>query len=295
MALGVLTFFYSNEVRASGISELKLESKWVKEWAHSEGKDAPQIYLIKQWHLSSSVDTKDSHSFAPYPQQENQTHLFQQLDEWISQKKISVLVAEGCEGEITPDTQLEFNHWSLKALEAKSKQSGYEKILSSVPFKLKAKYKDKIKVFCGDSLPLIKETQMLFSDARADSGYLERLDGLKQDPVKLKIYLDGVIEAYHLPKDANIDTAKIALRADLKKTVQLIEQKIEERSQVLVKEVQRLKNAGAALPIVIVFGGMHAAQVKKQWVQDKTHFSILEPKGYQNDEEKLIEKLHSLL
>ncbi len=277
-------------------ADLKLDPKYMKEVARCETKGDPQVYFVKQWHLSPGVDTKNAVTFAPYPQLENQEAIFNQLDSWIEKKQLSTLIAEGCEGELTESSKIKFNNWSVEDLSQRVSKAGYSKILSSVPLKLEAKYKTKIHTYCGDSELLIKDALLSFSDARADLGYLSRLSKLQGDAVKVRPYLEGAIEAYHLPKKTKVNEAMIAVKADLKKTIASIESDLSERNASVMIAVQKVtKETNVPLPVVIVFGGMHAQGLKHRLDEKKIPCVVLEPVGYHDDEEKLLAELHSAI
>jgi hypothetical protein len=167
----------------------------------------------------------------------------------------------------------------------------YSDVLTNVSFKLEAKWKDKLKVFCGDDEDSIKKNLAAFSDARGVVGFLTRLEQFRKDPVHAETYLDGVIDLYHLPPSTTVEQAIAKLNLELKKVVDSVEHWVDVRSQKLVAAVV----ADPSPVVTVVFGGAHAAGVQKLLERNGIGCSILEPDGYQDDEGALLQALKQMV
>lgn len=254
----------------------------------------PHVWIIKQWHLASSVNTKNQNEKKTFPQAENQLSIYRQLDTWIGKKEIEAIVAEGCSGELTQETKLVFNGWSATDLKNALKDATYDSILSSIPLKLEVKYGNDLKTFCGDDEKLVRENLLAFSDARGIVGFLTRLTEHKDKPDRAKIYLDGVIEMYKMNKATTIQQAISRLTKELRASVVRIKASIEKRNMNATDAIKTIK----AIPgsnIAIVFGGIHAAGLVAQLEQSGFGCSVVEPVGYADDENQMMKKLDELL
>ena len=256
----------------------------------SDGK-AQTVYLVKQWHLPPSITAKLKR-IEPFPQEKNQTQIYGQLAEWIKASSLDTAIAEGCEGEIDDNFKPAFQGWSYADLKQHAHDPDFNKILSHVVVKLKARYPSELHAACGDKLSEIKNAELALSDARADVGYLSRIEEHKNDPVKLKPYLDGAIEAYHLKAGTTVRDAEDSLVIDLRKSLKSFEDSTHERD---LSFVQKITAIHSAKPTVLVVGGLHATDLKTILESQKMNCEILEPLAYQNDEEALNQKLKALI
>ena len=253
------------------------------------------VYLIKQWHLDPTVNTKDQKPKNPPPQAKNQIQIYDQLLEWQKNKAIDTVVAEGCEGgDIDEKFKPIFNGWSFQDLKAKSSDAHYhyEQILSHSVVKLEAKVGDAVHALCGDDLSEIKKSQVALSDARGDVGYLSRLSEFKDQPDRAKTYLEGTIEALKLKSDATAPEAIKALALDLKSTLSRFSDSTHERD---LSFVRKIKQAKTDKPVVLVVGGLHASDLKQILEDKKLNCLIFEPVSYKNDEESLNQSLLQLI
>jgi hypothetical protein len=254
--------------------------------AASDGK--PRVWIFKQWHANAALDTHDRAKGKDLPQAANQAAIFRQLDRWVSAGKIGTVVAEGCAGELTRESQTRFNGWNAHELESESGKSGYaDEIVSSVPLKLEARYGGRVRTLCGDTDALIRENLLAFSDARGIVGFLTRLEQHKNDPVRAKTYLDGVIELYKLPADTSLQQSVVRLNTELRKAVARIHAAIDKRNESAMRAIL---DSGAQ-QIAVVYGGMHAAGLKALLEKRGAACEVVEPAGYQNDEGALLEQL----
>jgi hypothetical protein len=265
------------------------------------GLPGGRVWFFKQWHLAPSVNTSDIEKSKGLPQYANQSAIYNQLNTWISLGKVKTVIAEGCGGEKTPQkttemtqkTDAHFNGWDMASLKSHLVPAKtYDKILTSIPLKLEAKYGDKIHTLCGDDEALLKKNALAFSDARGELGYLGRLEHYKNDPERAKLYLDGVIELYHLPAGTTSAQAVSRLNTELEKSVNEAEQWIQKRNEHLVDVISA---APRDSDIAVVFGGAHASGVEALLEKKGMNCTIVEPVGYQDDETQLLQKLKELL
>ncbi len=247
------------------------------------------LVIIKQWHFTPGVNTKTDQK-TKYPQSENQVQIYQQLSEWVSAGTVDEVIAEGCEGEIDSKFKDVFQGWSYSDVSSKTSDAQFAKLLAHPVVKLEAKYTNRVKSVCGDSLSEIKKSQMAISDARADVGYFTRLAQYKDKPEMLKSYLSGVREAYQLKVDATLQDAQKALVVDLKKSLAIFQDATHERD---LSFVRKFKQSESKKPVALVVGGLHAADLKQILEEKKMNCVILEPLAYKNDEEAMSQSLKS--
>lgn len=141
----------------------------------ANASDKKKVALLPQWHLRAKQKILDLNEARKLPQYSNQLSIYLVIKEWVEEKRVDVVVAEGCEGEITKDTNLNFNGWNYWSLFGRKDLDDYQDIMTHIPLKIEAKYQDKVKTICGDSLELIKKHQLILSDMTGATGYLYRL------------------------------------------------------------------------------------------------------------------------
>jgi len=256
-----------------------------------------QIWIFKQWHLAPGVNTRaPQRKDLPQelPQARNQTAIFLQLDRWISEGHLDNLIAEGCEGELQENTPLVFNGWSFAELKAASTQPSFAEIVSHIPMKLKAKYTGKILALCGDNQKLLDENNRQFSDIRGTFGFLSRILEFQNDPAKLKPYLEGAIQTFHLPQYLSALGTIQRLRKLLKNELKEVQTTIQKRNLQILRVIQDIAKTSNK-PVAVVFGGLHTAGLKKLLEKDGFSCSVVQPSGYQADETELIKTLESKL
>jgi hypothetical protein len=271
--------------------ELSLNPEWGKPVSvcQSGSASSARVWFFKQWHLAPSIKTTDIEKSKSLPQYDNQSAIYGQLNAWISAGKLKTVVAEGCGGSLN---YVHFNGWDLTALKAASSSKSYDSILTSIPLKLEAKYGDKIHTLCGDDEALIKQNSLAFSDARGELGFLTRLVQNQNNPDRAKLYLDGVIDLYHLPAGTTIPQAIARLKLELQKSVDQVEQGIQKRNEHLADVISAAPHDSN---IAVVFGGAHAPGVERLLEKKGMNCTIVEPSGYQDDETQLLQKLKELL
>ena len=176
----------------------------------------PSVLLIPQWHLSPGVNTKTSSEHLP--QEKNQLAIYDKLISLIDAGKIKTIIVEGCEGEITHGYKENFNGWALSDIEALPSEK-MKPIMTHIGLKIEAKYRDKVRVLCGDNLDLIKKNQLAYSDIRGLFGFKARLEDYKNQPDKKADYLEIIKEVLHLPKTTTEKDTIFSLNKALKESL----------------------------------------------------------------------------
>lgn len=249
------------------------------------------VWLVKQWHLSPSVDTHAHRDLKPKAAP-NQREIYDQLAAWVQQKKVDTVLAEGCEGEITEAFKPVFNGWSYSDLAAQVSLSGFDAIPTHAVVKLEAKMTDQVLSMCADDLNEVKKGQLALSDMRGDAGFLSRLQQYRDNPHMAEFYLDGVKDSFHLKKRPTVSNALRLVKDDLKKSFQKFQNSLQARDRKVIRTILSQKTKK---PIVVVFGGLHADDLKSQMEKQKLNCKIYEPLHYANDEEKLMDELKSAI
>ena len=261
----------------------KIDDKCVLKGAAAPGR---HVFLIKQWHLDGSVDTRTKPP-KEASQARNQAAIFGQLDKWVQGGKLAAVIAEGCSGEIAAGSALKFNGWTVADLKAVSGRGDFAAVITSVPMKIEARHGDRIKTLCGDDPALIKENLRAFSDTRGVIGFMTRLDQYTHDTMRAKPYLDGVIKLYKMPEDTRVEQALWKLRSELKVAIKKILESIDKRNESVVAAVK----AAPQGEIAVVFGGAHAPGIKAGLEKSNIACTVLVPDGYSDEEKEMIEKL----
>lgn len=248
------------------------------------GKDARQVLLIKQWHLSPRTQTKGFKE--KYPQEKNQSAIYIGLADKIKSKKLALVVAEGCEGEINDQFVTRFNGWDYSALKAQSQTKNYPKIITHVPLKLEARYQDKILTVCGDSERLIQEGNLRISNLRGWAGFWSRLTEKSANPEKLKLYSEAAAELLKVPKDTPPSVMLPQIKDKIRSELELFQKSLSERNDGFVKALQ----AHPEGPAAIVIGGLHADDLKAKLEAAGFGCDVIEPSGYQREDEELVKE-----
>lgn len=246
------------------------------------------VWIFKQWHLSPSVDTKNKKP-SSIPQEKNQTSIFKQIDTWVKAKKMPLVLAEGCEGEIKKGFSTPFNGWTLETLSKRSKDKSFDQIVTMVPLKLEARHGGKLVTYCGDKKSIIKKHQLAFSDARAAIGYYSRIDSKSRR--SQQAFLKSAINAYQWPKNTTASAALVKLKDEVKKSIKEFLDLIHERNKSFVEAIKARSETQGAL----IIGGVHAADLKSQLEAQKIGCTIVEPVGYEDNEVKLVESLRKFI
>jgi hypothetical protein len=242
------------------------------------------VWIFKQWHLGPNVNTRKQQS--DLPQAENQTAIFDQIDEWVKNKNLKVIYSEGCSGEINENFTRVFNGWTLKDLTAVSDSKDYDKIISLIPLKIKAKYRDQVSVYCADDDTLINKQNGALSDARGNLGFLGRIEQYKGDPQKVKPFLEKIIELDHLPQGSTPEVALKKIKSDIKENISQAFDGINQRNEKFASAVKPDLGDSA-----LVVGGLHAKGLVELFKKKNIDCSVVEPKGYHSEDEKVISEL----
>jgi hypothetical protein len=244
-----------------------------------------EVILFPQWHLAPKVNTK-FHT-GELPQTTNQLSIYNELVKSIDKNKIKSVIVEGCEGEITLKSKDNFNGWTVKDLSALPTKE-LDHVMAHIGLKLEAKYKDGLKVLCGDNLELIKKNQLAYSDLRGLFGFKMRLEQHTVDANKKADYLKTIKEVLKLPSTANeIDTEK-ALNAEIRKSLIQFHTYLKARNQFFVDVSKTVEK-----PTAIVIGALHIKDLEAKL--PKGSFEVFAPKGLNGDEDKLIQELERFL
>jgi hypothetical protein len=245
------------------------------------------VWIFKQWHLSPGVDTKTS---APtgLPQEKNQVAIYRQLEKWISEARLSNLVAEGCSGAMAEGFAAKFNGWTLAELKKRAQDAEYVQILAPIPMKLEAKFGEKLNTVCGDDEKLIQAQSLALSNLRGLMGYLTRIEEFKAKPERAKAYLDGAREVLKLKAGASIEEVTKSLKAELKSEFAKIQSITASRNEKFAQTAIAVRGKG--VDIAIVVGGLHADGIRKILGEKGLGCRVIEPSGYRPDDEEMVTK-----
>lgn len=247
-----------------------------------------KVYIVKQWHLAPKTETKGFKE--KYPQEKNQTAIYQLLEDGVKRKELDLIVAEGCEGEINSDFQTKFNGWDVASLKAQSFQKNYSKIITLAPMKVEAKYGDKITTFCGDSDQLIREGSLRLSNLRGWVGFYTRLKE-SVDAEKTKLYSEGAADLLKVPKDTPVDKLLPMIKERINTELQAFQKSLHDRNDAFLKTLEERDFSKAA----VVIGGLHAEDLKEKIEKAGMNCEVLEPPGYIKENENLVQDFQKAL
>lgn len=245
-------------------------------------KDARSIMLVKEWNLAPSTITKGFKE--RYPQERNQSAIYIALADRIKSKRLDLMVAAGCEGEINSDFETRFNGWDYSSLKAQAQTKAFQRVLSHVPMKLKARYPERLTVVCGDSESLIQEGQLRLTTLRGWHGFWSRLNESSMSADKTKLYAEAAAELLKVSKETPVAELLPMVRDKLKADLELLQKSISDRNDLLVKALQSHPDKKAA----IVIGGVHIDDLRAKLEAAGIGCELFEPSGYQRDEENLL-------
>lgn len=252
------------------------------------------IILIKQWHLLPKVSTQDIRVSTKLAQYKNQKDIYVKVLEFIDGKKISYLLAEGCEKEeILPTFKTSFNSWNYEKLNSIKNSESYIDVLTHIPLKVEVIKKEKIKTVCVDNDALIRKNQLALSDVRAFVGYFMRLSEFKERGDKesyerfSKSLLDDSSNANVNAKneDAIIVAKKKALDA-----VQELKTSIRLREEEIINNIKQMKMQSSE-SAAFVIGGVHAEPLQEKLISLGFKVEIYTPAGYVDTDKGLIEEI----
>jgi len=248
-----------------------------------------KVLLIKQWDLLKTTSTKGFKE--KYAQERNLTAIYKKLDQDVKAGKVQLIVAEGCEGEIKGDFDTTFNGWDLAALQDQVTRKGFDKIITSVPLKIKAKHGDKVRVHCGDDLKQIQESNRLLSNLRGWTGYWSKFEELKNRPDELKPFADSAAALLKVPATTPAKELGEMVKKTLKAEVAALNESMSKRDDAFIKILNEQEFETAA----VVVGGLHTADLKSKLEQAQLPCDVLEPPGYTREEENLIQDFQNIL
>lgn len=252
-------------------------------------KGAKLVSIIKQWHLPPKTATKGFKE--RYPQETNQADIYNAVSNMIKKKKIQLLVAEGCEGEINSEFKPVFNGWDLESLKRESQRRGFDRVLTNVAMKLEARHADKILTLCGDNEKLIQEGNLRISNLRGWLGFWSRLSDSKNDPEKQKLYGEAAADLLRLSHDTPPEKLIEEIKERMKSDLEAFQKSLYERNDGFVKVVSEQNFENAA----VVIGGLHAEDLKNKLQSAGIGCEVLEPRGYQREEEDLLRQFQNAL
>jgi polysaccharide pyruvyl transferase WcaK-like protein len=99
--------------------------------------------------------------------------------------------------------------------------------------------------------------------------------------------LDRVISLFRLPKGTKPEMARQHLRKELRMLVGRIQGLFKKRNKNFVAAMKKIKSQEAAL----VIGGAHVNDLTKQLKSAKIGCSVVEPAGYPQDADALLDEL----
>lgn len=245
-------------------------------------KDAKSVMLIKQWHLSPTTITKGFKE--KYLQEKNQSAIYIALADRIKSKRLDLVLAEGCEGEINEEFSGKFNGWDIESLKAEAQRRSFEKILTHVPMKLEAKFGDRIATWCGDNDKLIQEGLVRLSNMRGWAGFVSRLSETNIDAERRQLFAETAAELLKESKETPADELLPKIKAKLSEELAAFVKSLNDRNDSFVKILQEKEFKRAA----VVIGGLHVMDLKDKLEAAGFDCALFEPSGYAREDEILI-------
>ncbi len=256
----------------------------------AENKEAPAVMIVKQWHLSPRTMTKGFRE--KYPHEKNQSAIYIALADKIKAKKLDMIVAEGCEGEINDEFTIAFNGWDLATLKKQAQTKGFDRIITNVPLKLEARYGDKVLTLCGDNEKLIQEGNLRLSNLRGWAGFWTRLTEPKgEDPDRIKMYTEAAAELLKENKDMPVEELLPKLKARFSAEMDMFTKSLTDRNDSFIKTLKEHPFKNAA----IVIGGLHAEDLKNKIEAAGFNCDLMEPTGYAREDEDLIKEFQKAI
>ena len=247
-----------------------------------------KVYLIKQWHLGANTNTLNIEKAKELPQYPNQLNIYKRVKKLIEKQESKVVIAEGCQGEISLDFKESFNGWTLPELIKRKDDSNFKHIMAPVPMKIKAKFPE-VEVICGDSLNLINKNLRAMSDLRGYLGFYQKMkETEKSNEEFFKKYL---IQLQKIHPDEDIQDP---IGFSLNKSVNALEEFedfILKRNDIFYSKI---KSHMKKNPILVI-GGLHVDDLQKKLESQKLGVKVITPKGYSNDEKKLLIGMKEIL
>lgn len=253
------------------------------------GKEAPSVMVVKQWHLPPKTITKGFPK-ERYPHEKNQSAIYIALVDKMKSKKLDLVVAEGCEGEINDDYATVFNGWDLASLKKIAQTKSFQRTLAPIAMKLEARFGDKLSTMCGDDEKLIQEGNLRLSNMRGWGGYYSRLSE-KGDPEKTKPFAESAAALLKESKDTPVEQLIPKIKEKLKAELEAFSKSLTDRNDLFVKALQAQPFKNAA----VVIGGLHAEDLKTKIEAAGFNCDVWEPTGYAREDEQLIKEFEKAL
>lgn len=253
--------------------------------SHKPAQITGKAIIIKQWHPSPSIDTRNIQTSKSIPQYQNQKDIYDYLSKRIKAHKTNLFIVEGCESgeEIDENFQASYNGWNMTSLTKASPSENYDEIVTALPLKLKAKFPKKVTALCADSESLIKKNQLAISDARGFMGFYARLKQNTADSKKFAIYKKALEETQKVEVADPISYSKDYAIKSLKS----FNHYVQERNILFAQAIKKHINEN---PILIV-GGLHAKGLIDLLKAEGIETEVITPKGYPESSENLAEDL----
>lgn len=245
-------------------------------------KEAATVMIVKQWHLAPKTITKGFKE--KYPQERNQSAIYISLADRIKNKKMDLVLAEGCEGEINEKFTTVFNGWDLEAMKKQAQTKGFDRVLSHVPMKLEARFGEKILTICGDNDKLIQEGLVRLSNLRGWAGFYGRLTEPTSDSDRQKLFAESAAGVLKVDKETPIAELVPKIKEKISEELTAFNKTLAERNDAFVKALQAQSFKNAA----IVIGGLHVADLKDKIEAAGYACEVMEPAGYSRDDENVI-------
>lgn len=241
--------------------------------------------IIKQWHPSPSVDTRNIQASKSIPQYQNQKEIYDYLSNRVKTQKSNLLIVEGCESgkKIDENFQPSFNGWNMHSLSKVSTSDNYNEIMTALPLKLKAKFPNEVTAICADNEILMKNNQLAISDARGYVGFYIRLKQNASDPKKFSNYKKALEETQKVEVADPIGYSK----AHTIKSLESFNHYVQQRNALFAQAIKKHINEN---PILIV-GGLHAKDLINQLKAEGIETEVITPKGYPESSDRLAEDL----
>ncbi len=245
-------------------------------------KDAASVMIVKQWHLAPRTINKGFKE--RYPQEKNQSAIYIALADRIKNKKMDLLLAEGCEGEINEKFTGVFNGWDIETMKKQAQTKAFQKIISHVPMKLEARFDEKILTLCGDNDKLIQEGLVRLSNLRGWAGFYGRLTEPTSDVERQKLFAESAAGVLKIDKETPITELVPKIKEKIAEELEAFKKSLNERNDSFVKVLQGQTFKNAA----IVIGGLHVDDLKAKIETAGYACEVMEPTGYARDDEHVI-------
>lgn len=266
--------------------------EWGKVVEECDKSDRPTIIIVKQSPIDYTIDTKNEEITAnDQSQMLHQRHIFLMMDAWFTQKKMNLVLAEGCSRQSVDEKFLKiFNGWSFSDLKEKVANETYVQIATHIPMKLAAKYSPKLLVECADDEELFVQQRELMIDMKKVIGLLSRLRQYAKNEKKTSTYMKTAIEEYQLDKFITPQKTQEFFEVRLRQGLSLWTKIVKKREEIMAQNIMF-----KAAPLAIVVNGMHAHELKKKLQSEKFQCLVVEPTGYEKTYERLQGNFNKLL